>query len=637
MNEERRTQNEELRTSGRPPFSILRSAFCVLHSGLKQHRFALALIALLAAILFFGPLIKGEAFSFRDHTDYFQPLRWFTAQELGAGRLPLWNPYNGSGEPWLANPQTGVFYPPAWIFVVLPFAAAYMLHLMFHLVLLGWGAYLLFARTASTGAAMVGAVALMLAGPTLSLLDVSNNLATFAWIPLVLWCAAERAPIRGAFALALAFLAGEPFFAAIAAALFVIASRRMRDIAIAGFGALGLAAVQLLPFLEMVRGSDRAGGLAASHVLDHSMPLRDWMHLFTFPRLDENGFDPRLGQHFIPLIYIGALILPLALAGLVIAYRRRDTHGWLALLAVAVVIANGPALLGDMPVTLFRYPSRLVPFGALAIIALAVAGWDRIRPNKRWADLIVVLVIATDLTWRAKPLLESSPAGPHRVLYGTDVGQNAKILRVGEMPPGSRTSWVSGYLNLYQWRFDAGTPAPVVDARYVEAFTRLIEKPTGASLAEFPIGHIITTRELGPPFLREVRVGRVSVYRFPPALPMARARSGASIVPASVEMGTSGAVVTIETAVPATLLLTQRDAPGWRVTIDGERRAKNEKEPIFLATDVPAGRHRVVFSYRPASLFIGAAATFFSLASVVIFLLVKRSRGENFFFLSHKM
>src|SRR5205085_5652622 len=87
-------------------------------------RIAFTLITILSLALFARPLIRGEVLSFRDHSDYFQPLHYFTAEELRHFRLPLWNPYNASGEPWLANPQTGIFYPPAWIFLFLPFATA---------------------------------------------------------------------------------------------------------------------------------------------------------------------------------------------------------------------------------------------------------------------------------------------------------------------------------------------------------------------------------------------------------------------------------------------------------------------------------------------------------------------------------
>ena len=194
----------------------------------RKHLFALTFLAAVAATLFILPLIRGEVFTIRDHFDYFQPLRWFTATELREGRLPLWNPYSAAGEPWLANPQTGVFYPPTWLFLVLPFPTAYMLYLLAHLVLLGWGAYLLFTRTVSPGSAMVGAVALIISGPILSLLDVQNNLATLAWIPLALWCATEGAWRRGGIVLAMAFLGGEPFFAAVGALLYVVASYGLR-------------------------------------------------------------------------------------------------------------------------------------------------------------------------------------------------------------------------------------------------------------------------------------------------------------------------------------------------------------------------------------------------------------------------
>jgi len=81
-----------------------------------MRRWAAIVIAIVALVAMARPLLRDEVFSLRDHTGYFQPMRWFTAVELRNGRLPLWNPYNASGEPWLANPQTGVFYPPTWLF-----------------------------------------------------------------------------------------------------------------------------------------------------------------------------------------------------------------------------------------------------------------------------------------------------------------------------------------------------------------------------------------------------------------------------------------------------------------------------------------------------------------------------------------
>src|ERR1043166_419528 len=236
-----------------------------------MRRLAAAFLVALALALVARPLLHREVFTFRDHSDYFQPLRWYTAMSLKAGHLPLWNPYNASGEPWLANPQTAVFYPPAWLFVALPFETAMMLYLALHLALLGGGALLLFARRNSLGAALIGATALMLCGPTLSLLDVQNNLTTFAWIPLVLWCGLTRANAMGsAAAISMSFLAGEPLFAAIGALLFALV--RKRDVVGVAAQSFALAGVQLVPFLAMLRGSDRAAPLGD---VRETMPLLD--------------------------------------------------------------------------------------------------------------------------------------------------------------------------------------------------------------------------------------------------------------------------------------------------------------------------------------------------------------------------
>src|ERR671932_778745 len=87
-----------------PDAASRHSTFNIQHS-----RLPFGILALVALLLFAKPLLQREVPTFRDHFDYFQPLRWFTADELRHGRLPLWNAYSASGERWLANPQTGVF------------------------------------------------------------------------------------------------------------------------------------------------------------------------------------------------------------------------------------------------------------------------------------------------------------------------------------------------------------------------------------------------------------------------------------------------------------------------------------------------------------------------------------------------
>ena len=69
-----------------------------------------AALALLPALFWLSPaLLEGRAPSFRDQGDFFYPLKLYTADRLKAGELPLWNPLSGTGEPWLANAQSGAF------------------------------------------------------------------------------------------------------------------------------------------------------------------------------------------------------------------------------------------------------------------------------------------------------------------------------------------------------------------------------------------------------------------------------------------------------------------------------------------------------------------------------------------------
>ena len=533
---------------------------------MKRHGIAAATIVV-AALAVFGPaLAHDEVFMFRDHFDYFQPLRWFTAEQLRAGSLPLWNPYNASGEPWLANPQTAVFYPPAWLFLVLPFPTAYVAFLLFHSLLLGAGAYLWFARRASVAASLLGAVALMLSGPVMSLLDVQNNFATFAWLPWVLLVAGGRWPVAGGVVLALSFLAGEPFLAAVAAVCYIVLNRDVRTIVVAGLIAAGLTAVQLFPFLEMLGGSNRFSGFDPNDVLRASLPLRDWLLVPIPPRL----VPFHSAQHFIFVLYASAFVVALAVIGAIVRRRRCWPH--LAVIALVAAVATGPRWLTQLPLTIFRYPSRVVPFAALAIVALAVAGWDAVRRRSPIVDAVVIAAIAIDLLVATAPLRVTAPFTTKQIRYDASIGRDRKVLQdygdVG-LRGGNRDAWMSGYLNLYEHRYAALTAAPVTSKRYLALYDSALRNL--ASLQAMAVGWVISASAMPPEFVRVAGAGSLGVYRFDAALPMAYVEMRARrIVPAaSFTIGTSRASVKSGTAEPGMLVLTQNDAPGWHVAIDG--------------------------------------------------------------------
>lgn len=639
----------------------------------RSHRLAVTLLVILATLLVASPLIRGEVFVFRDHLDYFQPLRYHTSTLLKSGEFPLWNPYSASGEPWFANPQTAVFYPPAFVFLLLPFATAYVLYILLHLLLLAVGAYFLFRRTASEGAALAGAVVLLVCGPTLSLADTSNNLTTFAWLPVVLYVALERVrpQVAGA-VLALTFLAGEPFFAALFALFYVVIVRSPREVAETGLVAFGLSAVQLLPFLEMLRGSDRAHGLDIAELFRDSAAFSDWLRLVLPPRIAANGADAALAEHFIPIVYLGMVTVALAVLGVATVIQRRVGRAWLGMFLFALVVSVGPAippigfLLLHSPVTLFRYPARLIPVGAFAVVALMVCGWERLRPKSRWADLVLVLLVLIDLVPRTRHLLVSAPFNPRRITHAAEVGRDSKVVRLGMRYGLDRDSWIAGYTNLFDRRFDASSAAPVTGERYRRYYDVALSTPDRMDLFNLlPAKWVLTDRPIAPRFPKTGQVGSVSVYENRRALPMASLWSGVGsardadealdkvlrkrallVVSPPSPRATRGAAevrevhiekidssqvrLIVDSPTGGVVVLTQQDAEGWNVAVDGTRVAKRLANGIFRAVDVPAGRHEVVWTYRPLTFFLGAAMTIITLGSLQLAAFVKRRRKQNF-------
>jgi hypothetical protein len=61
-------------------------------------------------------------------------------------------------------------------------------------------------------------------------------------------------------------------------------------------------------------------------------------------------------------------------------------------------------------------------------------------------------------------------------------------------------------------------------------------------------------------------------------------------------------VVEVETERPGVLVLHDIFYPGWEVSVDGERRPMLRANILFRGVEVPAGRHRVEFAFKPLSL-----------------------------------
>jgi len=98
-----------------------------------------------------------------DTVAYFYPYRCAVSRQILSGHLPLWTSSLYAGMPLLANPQVAVFYPPNWLFFLLPRAGVFTFLFAAHIYLAGLGIYFWlrarkFTHHASLGAALLAEV-----------------------------------------------------------------------------------------------------------------------------------------------------------------------------------------------------------------------------------------------------------------------------------------------------------------------------------------------------------------------------------------------------------------------------------------------------------------------------------------------
>src|SRR5688572_24424128 len=107
---------------------------------------------------------------FRDVLFFIVPFKHFLAEALRRGELPLWNPTVFLGMPFLANFQSGVFYPPHAL-ALIPLPTGFNLFLIFHYYLAFAGMlFLLHARGLGAAAAGVGGLTFVIGGFMVSML-----------------------------------------------------------------------------------------------------------------------------------------------------------------------------------------------------------------------------------------------------------------------------------------------------------------------------------------------------------------------------------------------------------------------------------------------------------------------------------
>jgi hypothetical protein len=360
----------------------------------------LAAAALLPAVLWLTPaLFSGLAPSFRDQGDFFYPLKLYTAARLRAGQVPLWNPLSGAGEPWLANGQSGVFYPPTLFFLLPSAALAGGLFLLFHYGLAAWGARrFLKVENVSDSGALLGAAAYAGSGFAASLSVYWNHFGAWAYVPAIAEIARAGFPKRSsvlgfAVLVGLQAMAGSP---EVSMATVVLAGAlawspraefpeppaplprpaRLRRLAAGLALGLALAAWVVVPLAELAVRSDRRQALPAAERDVGAVALADVGTMAGFTRAS-------FGGAYLATLFLPPFVLVAAAAAFAEEHRRRLALVLAVFAAAGVVLAaHGPPglwLRSLPPLDRIRYPAKALVWTSFGVAMLAGLGLDALR------------------------------------------------------------------------------------------------------------------------------------------------------------------------------------------------------------------------------------------------------------------
>ena len=116
------------------------------------------------------------------------PWKYFSVQMLKRGQLPLWNPYNFSGNPHLANFQTGVFYPLNILFLIFNINLAWSIFILLQPLLACFFTWLFLRELkVSSIAAFLGSLAFAYSLYFTVWLEYGNIDHALLWLPLALF------------------------------------------------------------------------------------------------------------------------------------------------------------------------------------------------------------------------------------------------------------------------------------------------------------------------------------------------------------------------------------------------------------------------------------------------------------------
>ncbi len=376
-------------------------------------------------VFYFREILAKKFFLWEDLIEYLYPLRYYAVKALSEGHIPHWCPYIFSGMPFLAEPQTALFYPLNLLLVPLSkggHLSYYLLELqlIFHFLIAAFSMYFIMRRWGASCLASITS-GLVYAFSSFLVLHIIHGIIvnTFAWFPLVLYLYDRSLEKRSltlsiltAFLLAFIALAGYPqlmvymlLFMGLYLILYLIFGERRLSwgqriklfiyLGIITLVFAGLWLWQVIPTLFLNQFTERKTLTFEASAENSIKPLVLLIKLLVpgyYGKVNGLGntyFGGNYWSYWETGIYIG--VLPLCLA---VYYAFRKRRGRTAILAILGLFSLWFSLgkYGGLynvlyyllpPLQKFRNPPRFSAFFVLTFAPLAGFAVDYLRKADR--------------------------------------------------------------------------------------------------------------------------------------------------------------------------------------------------------------------------------------------------------------
>lgn len=389
-----------------------------------------------------GVLVGPQSDGRNDLTSNMLPWRSFL--NVGwqqAGHPPLWNPYGLGGIPWLGNPQSAMFYPPNWLYLISTAAWLPGWIMVAHLVFGGLGAYSLGQWWKWNWGVCVLVGSAFLSAPFLiAHLGEGhyNQICVTAWLPWGLLGFLRMrvgrplsVPILvGVFSMA--FFAGhvqELFYLILTLSFWVLwdllspsAWRRepsslklLRDWVLTGCFLIGLVAVELGPIYSYTQQAVRASGVDMATAAGMSISLESLRQLWDpFVFGGPTDYHGPGGFYWESVLHFGVLLTGLALLSPIVRFRDPLVWRLFVTLIISLIFVAGTRtplfviFFKYVPgIAMFRGPVRLLFWITLLVCLLGgftlQTAWDVLsrkftvgRPLAIGLTVLAFLVVMTE-------------------------------------------------------------------------------------------------------------------------------------------------------------------------------------------------------------------------------------------------